>query len=285
MSTISETRMVAGSRLPTIIAYAVVVAGGIFTAAPFVWMFLTSFALEAKIFTYPPMIWPDPFTAANYVTLFRDAPVARYLLNSSIVGILSTFGVVASCGLGAFSLARLRFRGSVIWFTIIIATLFIPYQVTLIPRYWVFEKIHWVNTLLPLIVPAYFGNAFGIFLLYQFFKGIPEELVDAARVDGATPWQIFLRLFLPLSGPALAALAIFTFLASWNDLLGPLIYLNDEKTFTYPLALTRFRNHNGPYIWTIVSAGALIGTIPPIIVYLIGERHFVQGIVLSGIKR
>jgi ABC-type glycerol-3-phosphate transport system permease component len=248
-------------------------------------MLVTSFSIEARIFTYPPSLLPDPFTTDNYRQLFQDTPVARALFNSAIVAILSTVGLVSSSAMGAYSLARIRFHGRSIWFAIILATLFIPGQVMLIPQYWIFQHIHWVNTLLPLVVPPFFGGAFGIFLPHQFFKGIPEDLADAARVDGANPLNIFLLIMLPLATPALAALAIFQFLGSWNDLLTPLIYLSSETMFTFPLELTRFKHHLGPYMWTLVTAGAFIGTVPPIIVYLIGERRFVQGIVLRGRKR
>jgi ABC-type glycerol-3-phosphate transport system permease component len=188
--------------------------------------------------------------------------------------------------MGAFSLARLRFPGRNVWFAIILATLFVPGQVLLIPQFFVFRKLGWIDTFLPLIVPSFFGGAFGIFLLHQFFKGIPEELVDAARVDGANPFQIFLRIFTPLSAPALVALAVLQFLYGWNQFLEPLIYLNSAVNYTYPLALTEFQSQYGAvYFWGVILGGALIGTIPSIAVYLFGQRYFVQGIILSGVKR
>jgi multiple sugar transport system permease protein len=286
MSTANQGHIVTGSRSPTIVAYSIVALGAIAMAAPFVWMVLTSFTLEARIFSYPPAFWPDPFVMANYEQLFRDAPVVRYALNSTIIAVLTSVGVIASCSLGAFSLARLRFPGRSLWFAIILMTLFVPSQVLLIPRYFVFRSLGWIDTLLPLVVPSFFGGAFGIFLLHQFFRAIPEEIVDAARVDGANPFQVFLNVFLPLSGPALAALAIFQFLYAWNEFLEPLIYLNTDINYTFPLALTRFQNHyGGEYKWGVILAGAFLGTLPSIIVYVVGQRQFVQGIVLSGIKR
>jgi multiple sugar transport system permease protein len=158
--------------------------------------------------------------------------------------------------------------------------------VLLIPHYFLFRQLGWIDTLLPLIVPSFFGGAFGIFLLIQFFRSIPEELVDAARVDGANPASIFIQIFVPLSMPAIAALGIFQFLYAWNQFLEPLIYLNSDIMYTYPLALTRFQNHyGGEYFWPVILAGAILGTIPSIIVYVIGQRQFVQGVILSGIKR
>jgi multiple sugar transport system permease protein len=285
MSTSSRSRPWGVPAIGTITAHVVVVAGAIVMAAPFVWMLLTSISEESRVFVYPPRFWPDPITFANYGQLFRDAPVARYLWNSTIVGVLSTAGLVLSCAMAAFAFARLEFPGRRLWFALILSTLFVPVQVLLIPRYYAFRVIGWLDTLLPLIVPYCFGGAFGIFLLHQFFRGIPQELVDAARIDGASPGQIFLRVMLPLSGPALASLAIFQFLFSWNDLLQPLIYLNTERSFTFPLALTRFKNHvGGQYMWTVILAGAVIGTIPPILVYIVGQRQFVQGIMLGGVK-
>lgn len=278
--------MVSGSPAPKIIAYVLVVAGSLVMAAPFAWMILTSFTPEAEIFQYPPHFWPNPWIITNYVKLFTQAPLARNGLNSTIIAVLTTVGVVGSCSMGAFSLARLRFPGRSIWFAIILATLFVPGQVLIIPRYFLFRELGWLNTLLPLIVPSFFGSAFGIFLLHQFFKGLPQEMIDAAQMDGANPLQIFLRIFVPLSTPALAALAIFQWLYSWNEFLEPLIYLNSDINYTYPLALTRFQNqYGGEYFWGVILGGAFLGTIPSIIVYVLGQRYFVQGIVLSGIKR
>src|SRR5215813_11482106 len=169
MSTISQSRMVRGSRMPTIVAYVVVIAGAIIMAAPYVWMFLTSFTEERRIFQYPSSFWPNPWIFDNYVTLFRKAPLARNGLNSTIIAVLTTVGLVSSCSMGAFSLARLRFPGRNVWFAIILATLFVPGQVLLIPQFFVFRKLGWIDTFLPLIVPSFFGRAFGIFLLHQFF--------------------------------------------------------------------------------------------------------------------
>jgi len=278
--------MVTGSKVPTVIAYLVVVVGSFVMAAPYVWMLLTSFTEEARIFQYPPSFWPNPFVLSNYVDLFRDAPLIRNGLNSTFIAVTTTIGVVVSCSMGAFSLARLRFPGRAFWFAIILATLFVPGQVLLIPQYFVFRSLGWIDTFLPLIVPSFFGGAFGIFLLHQFFKGIPEELVDAARIDGANPFQIFVQIFVPLSAPAIVALAILQFLYGWNQFLEPLIYLNSSVNYTYPLALTQFQSQYGAeYFWGIIMGGALIGTIPSIAVYLVGQRYFVQGIILSGVKR
>jgi multiple sugar transport system permease protein len=289
--------------VPRLLAYAVVVPGAVVMAAPFLWMITTSLSDEPKLFQYPPQFFPDPIRWQNYAELFggfetnpfKDAntfsrgeamPLAYYMWNSVVVAVFSTLGTVLSCAMGAFALARLRFPGRNFWFALTLATLLIPGQILLIPRYFIFRNFGWLDTLLPLIVPHFFAGAFGIFLLHQFFRGIPEELVDAARIDGANPLDIFARLMLPLSGAALATLAIFQFLYSWNDLLGPLIFLNTDRSYTFPIALTRFKHHvSGQYMWTIVCAGAFLGTIPPIIVYVLGQRHFVQGIALSGIKR
>lgn len=285
-----------------VVAYTVVILGAIVMAAPFAWMVVTSLAEEPKLFTYPPMFWPDPLILDNYIHLFtgfetdptKDAntssrgaavPVAYYMMNSAIVAVTSTIGVVLSCAMGAFALARLKFPGRKVWFAIILATLLIPGQVLLIPRYFTFRHLGWLDTLLPLTVPYFFAGAFGIFMLHQFFRGIPEELVDAARMDGASPLDIFRRIIVPLSVPALVALGIFQFLFSWNDLLGPLIFLNTDRNYTFPLALTRFKHHvSGQYMWTVVSAGAFLGTLPPILIYILGQRQFVEGIALSGIK-
>jgi multiple sugar transport system permease protein len=286
MSTTSQSHMVTGSKVPTIVAYLVVILGSFVMAAPYIWMLLTSFTEEARIFQYPPSFWPHPFVLSNYADLFRDAPLVRNGLNSTFIAVTTTIGLVSSCSLGAFSLARLRFPGRGIWFALILVTLFVPGQVLLIPQYFVFRSLGWIDTFLPLIVPYFFGGAFGIFLLHQFFKGIPEELVDAARIDGANPFQVFFQIFVPLSAPAIVALGILQFLYGWNQFLEPLVYLNSASNYTYPLALTQFQSQYGAeYFWGIIMGGALIGTIPSIAVYLIGQRYFVQGIILSGVKR
>ena len=185
--------------------------------------------------------------------------------------------------MAAFAFARMNFPGRNILFAIILATLMIPYHVTLIPLFALYKNIGWLSTHLPLTVPYFFGTAFGIFLIRQFFLTIPQELMDAARIDGCSFIQIYYKIFLPLAKPAMATLGIFTFLGSWNNLIGPLIFLNDVNTMTLTLGLTLLTTQSNGR-WELIQAGAVISIIPMILIFLVGQEHFIQGIARTGLK-
>jgi ABC-type glycerol-3-phosphate transport system permease component len=251
---------------------------------PFVWMVSTSLKPEGSVFTFPPVWIPHPVRWDNYVTLFRLVPFGNAFVNSVIVATAATVGQVLSASLAAYAFARLRFRGKNVLFIIFLATMMVPSQVTLIPTFILFRAIGWINTLLPLTVPAFFGSAFGIFLLRQFFLTLPRELFEAAVIDGASPPHMYWRLALPLAKPALATFGIFVFMGSWNDLITPAIYLNDMSKMTLPLVLAEFNNAFGADYTAHTMAGAVLSVLPLLIAFLLAQKYFVQGITLTGLK-
>jgi multiple sugar transport system permease protein len=250
---------------------------------PFYWMLATSLKSEARVFAFPPEWIPSPPILDSYQYIFTELPFTTYIFNSLKVSLLSTFGVVLSSSLAAYAFARVRFRGREILFMITLAALMIPAQVTMIPLYVVMTRIGWVDTHWPLIAPAYFASAFGIFLMRQYFMTIPHELNDAAKIDGCSHFGVYWRIMLPLAKAVIATLALLSFMGSWNDLLGPVIYLYREDLFTLPLALTRFR---GQYYtqWANMMAGATISLLPILVLFLFTQQYFVRGVVLSGLK-
>jgi multiple sugar transport system permease protein len=284
-----DRAVVARRRILTVVlTYAVLAVCGVAFCFPFFWTLSTSLKTGLETRAVPPTLLPEVVQWGNYVAVWAAQPLTRWFGNSLIIIVGTVPGAVLTATLVAYAFARFDFPLRDFWFMVMLSTLMLPYEVTLIPQYIIYQKYFgWINTFWPLIVPSWVGGgAFTIFLLRQFLMTIPRDLDDAARVDGANPGQIFLRIFVPLSTPAIAALGIFQFLYGWNEFLEPLIYLNTDQMYTFPLALTRFQNHyGGEYFWPVVLAGAILGTIPSILVYTIGQRQFVQGVVLSGIKR
>lgn len=266
-----------------LLTHALLAFGALIMIVPFVWMLSSSLKPEGDIFLFPPTWIPHPILWGNYAETVQDVPFGQFAVNSVDIAVLSTIGQVISCAAAAYCFARMRFPGRDAIFLILLATLMVPYQVTMIPVFLIMRSLGWVNTILPLTVPAFLGGAFGTFLLRQFFLSIPSDLEDAARMDGAGDFSIFARIFVPLSKPALATLGVFVFLSRWNDLLGPVIYLNDVNKMTIPVGLTFFQ---GEYAtsWHLLMAGSLISLAPIIVLYAVAQRYFVQGIVMSGIK-
>ena len=219
----------------------------------------------------------------NYPTGLTFIPFAKYLGNTLLICGLVVFGTLLSCSLVAYGLARIRWGGRNVLFYIIIGTMMLPFQVTMVPMFIVFAKLGWVDTFLPLIVPAFFGNAFFIFLLRQFFLSIPHELTDAARIDGCSDWDIYWRVVLPLAKPALATVGLFAFMNTWNDYVGPLIYLSDASKYTLSLGLATFSSQYGSYPGMLMAVTAVM-TVPIIVVFFIAQRTFIQGITLTGLK-
>lgn len=251
---------------------------------PFLYMISTSLKTPIEAYKYPPTWIPNPIVWQNYVEIWKMAPLFLVAINSIKISVLSTLGQVITCSLAAFAFSRLHFKGRDFIFILVLATLMVPSQVTLIPTYLVFRAFGWVNTHAPLIVPSWFGGAFGIFLVRQFFLTIPEELVDAAKVDGCNPFRIYWQIFMPLAMPVLATMAIFSFLGSWNDLLGPLIYLRDLDLMTFPVALASFSGHNVMLNLPLLMTASLVSILPTLILVFAMQKYFVQGIVLSGLK-
>ncbi len=252
---------------------------------PFLWMVATSFKLPAD--QYTKTLIPDPATLDNFKELWQHLPFPRLLFNSFKLSILATIGQLLTCSMGAFAFAVVRFRGRNLLFTLLLITLMVPGQVALIPNFIVFKWLGLIGTQAPLWLPSFWGGAFGTFLLRQYFLTIPRDLAEAARVDGASLMQIFWRVYLPLSKPALAALSIFVFQWSWNDLLHPLVYLpTDMQRTTLTVGLAFFQQQlvmGGKF--TVLMSGALISILPLILVFFIAQKQFVEGIALTGVKR
>jgi multiple sugar transport system permease protein len=253
--------------------------------APFLWMVATSFKLPAD--QYTKTLIPNPATLANFEELWQHLPFPRLLFNSFKLSILATIGQLLTCSMGAFAFAVVKFRGRNLLFTLLLITLMVPGQVTLIPNFIVFKWLGLIGTQAPLWLPSFWGGAFGTFLLRQYFLTIPRDLAEAARVDGASLMQIFWHVYLPLSKPALAALSIFVFQWSWNDLLHPLVYLpTDMQRTTLTVGLAFFQQQlvmGGKF--TVLMSGALISILPLILVFFIAQKQFVEGIALTGVRR
>jgi ABC-type glycerol-3-phosphate transport system permease component len=272
-----------GPALLRALLYLLLTTVGLTMILPLLWMVSTSLKEPGVIFILPPQWIPNPPQWNNYVTLFEVLPFGRFLANSLKIASIATIGSLLSSSMSAFAFARMRFPGRNIIFAVVLATLMIPFHVTLIPLFALYRSLGWLGTHLPLTVPFFFSTAFGVFLIRQFYLTIPQELVDAARIDGCSFIQIYYKIFLPLSKPALATLGIFTFLGSWNNLIGPLVYLNEVPTMTVTLGLTLLTTQAGAR-WELIQAGAVISVLPMIVIFLVGQEHFIQGIVRTGLK-
>src|SRR5690625_516695 len=254
-----------------------------FFLIPFLWMVSTSLKEITQVFTFPPEWIPKPFNWKNYIEATEYIPFFTYLKNTVFITVLSTIGVIISCPLVAYSFAKLEWHGRDTLFIITIAVMMIPAQVTMIPLFLLFNKIGWVGTPLPLVVPPFFGVPFSIFLLRQFFKGLPDTLRDAAKIDGASEFRIYWQIMVPLAKPAILAVGLFQFMASWTDFIGPLIYLTDEMQYTLSLGLQQFQSQKGTE-WGLMMAVSTMMTLPIIVLFFFLQRTFIQGITFSGIK-
>jgi multiple sugar transport system permease protein len=269
--------------LSSVLWHALLLTGAFAMILPFLWMILTSLKTTAEVFVFPPRWFPEAPRWSNYSDVMAAMPFGWFMYNSFKIATLSVVGQLLSCSLAAYAFARIEFVGRDTLFMIVLATLMVPSVVTMIPVFILMRELGWLNTHYPLIVPNFLGAAFGIFLLRQFFLGIPIDLEDAARIDGATRFGIYRHIFVPLAKPALATLAVFVFMGQWNDLLGPIIYLVDYDKMTLTVGLAFFR---GQYTtnWPLLMAGATMSVIPIIILYLAAQRYFVAGVVMSGLK-
>ncbi len=266
-----------------VITYAALILGSLVMVGPFLWMISTAFKLPADQFTRA--LIPNPFTTQNFSQLWTILPFSTLIWNSFKIAMLTTIGQLLTCAMGAFVFAVVSFRFREMLFIALLGTLMIPYQVTIIPNFIIFKALGLYGTQVPLWLPAFMGGAFGTFLLRQYFLTIPLDLAEAARVDGASLLRIFWSIYLPLAKPALAALAIFSFLGSWNNLLTPLIYLpSDLQQTTLPVGLSLLQQQYSGR-WTIMMAGSLVSIAPIIIVFFFAQRFFIEGIALSGVRK
>jgi ABC-type glycerol-3-phosphate transport system permease component len=269
------------------VATTIIALGGCVLMIPILWMLRTSLMHPGKIFIQPIVWFPNPIRFQNYAESITEIPFWIYARNSVAISILTVFGSVISASLVGFAFARLRAPDRDILFVIVLGTMMLPGEVLMIPQYLLFRKLGWIDSFLPLVVPAYFGGGpFFIFLFRQFFMSLPRELDDAAKIDGAGFFRIYWDLILPLSKPALATVSILSFFWSWNDFLGPLIYLDDTEKWTLPIGLRVF---SGVQIytqtrWHLMMAASLLTLIPPVLLFFSSQRIFVQGMVLTGIK-
>lgn len=261
----------------------VLAALGLLFLAPFVFMVSTSLKPENQVFTEHIRWIPKPVLWKNYPAALAHFPFWLYLKNTLIICAGVVVGTVLSAALPAYGFARLRWRGREALFLVMLATIMLPAQVTQLPVFLLFRALGWTGTFLPLIVPAFFGNAFSIFLLRQFFLTIPQELSDAARIDGCSEWGIFWRILLPLSQPALATVALFAFMGAWTDFQGPLIYVHDESQYTLAIGLQSFLGRHGGQ-WNLLMAASTVVTLPLIAAFFFAQRTFIRGIAVTGLK-
>lgn len=270
-------------RLIAVGNHALAITFAVMFVAPFVFVILTSLMTQHQALSRD--LWPHPFQWSNYKTIFRDAPILRYAWNTVVYAGLASLGVVLSSVPVAYALSRIRWRGRQAVFLIVIATMMLPAQVTIVPLYIIFARLGWLGSLKPLIVPAFFGDAFSIFLLRQFFMTIPEELIDAARVDGASEFQVMWNVVVKLAKPAIAAIALFQFLYAWNDFFGPLLYSNNNQNiFTLSVGLLNFTTAHRAVLFNLQMAASVVFMMPVIILFLFAQKAFIQGITLTGVK-
>lgn len=269
--------------LGRVLTHATLMVGALVVSLPFVWMISTSLKKPSQVFLYPPKWIPDPIMWSNYSEAMTVVPFGLYAKNTLIIVSLTLVGQVLSSSLVAFSFARLRWKGRDMLFLLVLATMMLPSQVTLIPTFILFRYLGWINTLAPMIVPAFFGAPFYVFLLRQFFMTIPIDMDESARIDGAGTLRIFWQILVPLAKPAMAAVAIFSFQGHWNDFFTPLIYLLDRSKYTLALGLRTFQ---GQYDtdYHLLMAAAFVVMLPILLVFFFAQKYFIQGVVFTGVK-
>jgi len=270
-------------RVARVALYAVLVLGLLVVVGPFLWMVLSSLKPEAEIRSVPPTWWPDTLTLGNYRDLFARLDFPRYFFNSALVAALVTAGNLLFCSALGYALAKLRFPGRRALFLVVLGMLMVPGMATFVPQFVLISNMGLANSYAGLVLP-FLAGPFGVFLMRQFLLGIPDDLLEAARVDGAGEWRIFLRIVLPLCKPALATLAILTFLASWNNFLWPLVVATTEDKYTLPVALALYSVGQNQIYYGLLLAGAVVVVLPVLIVFLVLQRHFLRGIATTGLK-
>ncbi len=270
-------------RVRQALTYALLIFGSILILIPVFWMVSSALKPNYQIFLFPPQWIPNPIQWDNFVKAMTALPFGTFFMNTMIIEVGTILGTVLSCTIVGYGFARLDAPGRSVWFIVLLATMMLPSVVTMIPVYLIFRSLGWVNTFLPLVVPTWFGNAFYIFLLRQFFMTIPRDFEEAARIDGANTWQILTRIMLPLAKPALATVTIFTFMGVWNDFMGPLIYLNKPTTYTLALGLNFFKGQHTSD-WNMLMAASLVLMLPLVLLFFAAQKAFIEGITLTGLK-
>jgi multiple sugar transport system permease protein len=278
---------VLGRRVRSVIAHVLLIGASILMLYPLLWMLSASIRPENEIFTSA-SLWPSEWSLDAYVRGWNGLRVSfsTFFLNSFVIALLAVAGNLMTCSLAAFAFARLQFAGRSFWFALMLMTLMLPYQVTLIPQYVLFRNLGWVDTILPLVAPKFLAvDAFFIFLMVQFFRGIPRELDEAAQMDGCSPWRIYWKIMLPLSLPVMTTAAIFTFIWTWDDFFGPLIYLNKMGQYTVMLGLRTFVDSTGESDYGGLFAMSVLSLVPIFVFFLFFQRLLIEGIATTGMKR
>lgn len=267
------------------LTYLVLIIGALVFTTPFVWMVSSSLKTQTEVFIFPPRWIPKVFHWENYPTALTAAPFGRYFLNSLFISAMVVLGTSISSSMVGYGFARVRGRGRNALFAIVLATMMLPAQVTMIPTFIIFRHLGWINTFAPLTVPHFFGSAFNIFLFRQFFMSISSEISDAAKIDGCSHLDAYWRIILRMSKPAVVTVAILAFFWSWNELLLPLIYLNAQRLYTVPLGLAMFQQYYSiqtPWHW--LMAASVVAVVPLIVTFFVAQHVFMQGIVVTGLK-
>ena len=272
-------------RVGRIITYIILIFAAVICLFPFLWMVSTSFKETSEIYKMPPDLLPTNPTVQNYIEGWKGADFGLFFKNSLFITIIATVGTVLSSAFVAYGFARFKARFSGLLFTILLATMMLPTQVTLIPQYLMYNKLGMVNTYFPLLIPSWLGGgAFNIFLFIQFFRTLPKELDEAAKIDGANSFQIFTKIMLPAVKPVMLAVLVMSLVYNWNDFFSPLIYLNDNKKFTIAIGLQFFKGSQGNVQIGQMMAMSLVALLPVLIIFAVCQKYFIQGITMSGVK-
>ncbi|WP_303801830.1 carbohydrate ABC transporter permease [Alicyclobacillus macrosporangiidus] len=265
------------------LTYLLLIAMTFVFVLPFLWMLSSSLKGNQEIFIFPPELIPKHFMWKNYPEALTYIPFLRYLVNTLIISVGSVVGTLVSCPPVAYAFSRLQWRGRNFLFGVCLSTMMLPFMVTMIPLYIMFRQMHWINTFYPLIVPAFFGTPLYIFLMRQFYMRLPKDIAEAAYIDGAGEFRVFLQIITPLTKPALISIALFTFLANWTDFLAPLIFLNDSHMFTLSLGLQQYQSTHFT-AWSYLMAACVVFTLPVVILFFALQRYFMEGISMTGSK-
>jgi multiple sugar transport system permease protein len=270
-----------------LIIFIILLIGAIIMIAPFAFLVSSSLKVETQVFQYPIQWIPNPVRWMNYVDSLTQKPFFLYFKNTMTLVIFNQIAILLTASLCGYGFARIDFPGRDFWFGVALATMMLPYYVTMVPLFILFSRLGWMDGYLPLIVPYFFGGgAFNVFLFRQFFRTIPEDFSDAARMDGCSELGIYWRIFVPLSTPVFITVAIFTFMFSWNDFIGPLLYINSPDKFTVAIGLATYRSMMGVgrTRWDLLMAASVAMTVPIVLLFFILQRYFIKGVVMSGIK-
>lgn len=275
----------AGQRAADIFRYTMLVIISALMILPIIYMLSTSVKTSQELYAFPPTIVPKTFALSNYIKIFSDIPFLTFYKNSIIIAAGATFGTLLSSSLVAYGFARYRARGRNVMFMIIICTLLLPYPALIIPQFLVFKSIGWVDTFFPLIIPAFFGSAYNIFLLRQFFLTLPNDLFEAARVDGSSEIRTWWSIALPLCKSALATVGIFMFIWCWNNVIDPVVYLNTVSKYTIPVGLNSLYSPTKAKVpWNTIMVGNVFALLPIVFIFFRAQKYFIEGITITGLK-